>query len=98
MHPHWFLGTIIQLPPAITESVAMYSPEVIIILLLPITVLFPVISQLISFIKHRNLLIRLQQEGRIKEILASVGDYVKKEEVEVKEETEETTEPVAETA
>lgn len=82
IHPHWFLGTVIQLPDAITESVAMYSPEVIIILLLPITVLFPVISQLISFVKHRSLIIRLQQEGRIKEILASVGDYVKKEEVE----------------
>jgi len=42
--------------------------------------LFPVISKIISLIKHRNLIIRLQQEGRIKEILASVGDYVKKEE------------------
>lgn len=82
IHPHWFLGTVIMLPPAITESVAMYSPEVIIILLLPVIVLFPVISQLISFVKHRSLIIRLQQEGRIKEILASVGDYVKKEEVE----------------
>jgi len=87
IHPHWFLGTVINLPPAITESVAMYSPEVIIILLFPIIVLFPAISQLISFVKHRSLIIRLQQEGRIKEILASVGDYVKKEVVE--EESEE---------
>ena len=91
IHPHWFLDTVIQLPPAITESVAMFSPEVIIILLLPIMLLFPVISKLISFIKHRNLIIRLQQEGRIKELLTSVGDYVKKEEVEapVEEEAEE---------
>ncbi|MFX1387531.1 MAG: hypothetical protein ACFE9M_09975 [Promethearchaeota archaeon] len=91
IHPHWFLDTIIQLPDAITESVAMYSPEVIIVLLLPIVVIFPVISKLISFIKHRNLIIRLQQEGRIKELLTSVGDYVKKEEVELplEEETEE---------
>lgn len=81
IHPHWFLDTVIQLPPAITESVAMDNPEVIIILLLPIMVLFPVISKLIAFIKHRNLIIRLQQEGRIKELLTSVGDYVKKEEV-----------------
>ncbi len=87
IHPQWFLK-VLQLPDAITESVAMYSPEVIIILLLPIIVLFPVISQLISFIKHRSLIIRLQQEGRIKDILASVGDYVKKE--EVGEEIEET--------
>ena len=81
IHPHWFLK-VLQLPDAITESVAMDSPEVIIILLLPITVLFPVLSQLISFVKHRNLIIRLQQEGRIKEILASVGDYVRKEEID----------------
>ncbi|MFW9900671.1 MAG: hypothetical protein ACFFDY_05220 [Candidatus Thorarchaeota archaeon] len=82
IHPHWFLGSILHLPPAISESVAIYSPEVIIIILGPIMLLFPVISKLISFIKHRNLIIRLQQEGRIKEILASVGDYVKKEELE----------------
>ena len=91
IHPHWFLGSILHLPPAISESVAIYSPEIIIILLGPIMLLFPVISKLISFIKHRNLIIRLQQEGRIKEILASVGDYVKKEELEppIEEETKE---------
>ena len=91
IHPHWFLGSILHLPPAITESVAIYSPEIIIIILGPIMLLFPVISKLISFIKHRNLIIRLQQEGRIKEILASVGDYVKKEELEtpIEEETKE---------
>jgi hypothetical protein len=93
IHPHWFLNTVIQLPPAITESVVMFSPEVIIILLLPIMVLFPVISKLISFIKHRNLIIRLQQEGRIKELLTSVGDYVIKEEIE--KPAEEKTEEVA---
>jgi len=91
IHPHWFLDTVIQLPDAITESVAMYSPEVIIILLLPIMLIFPVISKLIAFIKHRNLIIRLQQEGRIKELLTSVGDYVIKEEVKtpLEEEAEE---------
>ncbi|MFX0104190.1 MAG: hypothetical protein ACFE75_01710 [Candidatus Hodarchaeota archaeon] len=86
IHPHWFLDTVIQLPDSITESVAMYSPEVIIILLAPIILLFPVISKLISFIKHRNLIIRLQQEGRIKELLTSVGDYVRKEEIEAPQE------------
>ena len=79
---------VFNLPPAITESVAMYSPEVIIILLIPLILLFPVISKVIASIKHRNLIIRLQQEGRIKEILASVGDYVKKEEVEEEKEIE----------
>ena len=89
MHPHWFLLYIFNLPPAITESVAMYSPEVVIILLIPIMLTFPVIAKIISFVKHRSLIIRLQQEGRIKEILASVGDYVKKEDVEEKEEDKE---------
>jgi len=75
------MENIFNLPPAIIESVAMFSPEVIIILLIPLMLIFPVISKIISSIKHRNLIIRLQQEGRIKEILASVGDYVKKEEI-----------------
>ncbi len=81
IHPKWFMENVFDLPPAIVESVAMFSPEVIVILLVPLILIFPVISKIISSIKHRNLIIRLQQEGRIKEILASVGDYVKKEEV-----------------
>jgi len=88
IHPKWFMENVFSLPPAIVESVAMYSPEVIIILLVPLILLFPVISKIISSIKHRNLIIRLQQEGRIKEILASVGDYVKKEEVGEEKEIE----------
>ena len=78
IHPLWFFENVFNLPPAIIESVAMYSPEVIIVLLIPIVLTFPILSKIISYIKHRNLIIRLQQEGRIKEILASVGDYVKK--------------------
>ena len=88
IHPRWFFINVFNLPPAITESVAMYSPEVIIILLVPFMLIFPVISYSISYIKHRNLIIRLKQEGAIKEILATVGDYVKKEE-EIGEEKEE---------
>jgi hypothetical protein len=88
IHPKWFMENIFNLPPAIVDSVAMFSPEVIIILLAPLILLFPVISKIIASIKHRNLIIRLQQEGRIKEILASVGDYVKKEEVEEEKEIE----------
>ena len=84
IHPHWFFVYVFRLPPAITESVAMYSPEVTIVLLLPIVLIFPVIAQLISYVKHRNLMIRLKQEGQIKQILTSVGDYVK-----IEEETEE---------
>jgi hypothetical protein len=88
IHPKWFMEEVFNLPPAIVESVAMYSPEVIVTLLIPLILLFPVISKIIASIKHRNLIIRLQQEGRIKEILASVGDYVKKEEIEEEEEIE----------
>jgi hypothetical protein len=95
IHPLWFLDTVIQLPDAITESVAMFSPEVIIVLLLPIMLIFPVISQLISFVKHRNLIVKLQQEGRIKELLASVGDYVKKEDLKLEEKEQEEPEVVA---
>lgn len=85
IHPKWFFDNVFNLPPAISDSVGTSSPEVVIILLAPIILIFPVISKLISYIKHRNLIIRLQQEGRIKEILASVGDYVKKSEIEEKE-------------
>ncbi|NVM17810.1 MAG: hypothetical protein HWN80_08840 [Candidatus Lokiarchaeota archaeon] len=88
IHPKWFMENVFNLPPAIVESVAMFSPEVIVVLLIPLILTFPVISKVISSIKHRNLIIRLQQEGRIKEILASVGDYVKKEEVEEEKEIE----------
>ncbi|MFW9880453.1 MAG: hypothetical protein ACFFG0_45880 [Candidatus Thorarchaeota archaeon] len=95
IHPHWFLVSVVGLPDAITESVVMYSPESIIILLLPIMLLFPVLSQLISFVKHRNLMIRIQQEGRIKELLTSVGDYVKTEQETKDEKEEETTASVA---
>ncbi len=95
IHPRWFLIYIFQLPPAITESIVMYSPEIIIILLGPFILLFPVIAWMISYVKHRNLIIRLKQEGRIKEILASVGDYVVKEEKEEEEEVEEGASEVA---
>ncbi len=93
IHPRWFFKNIFNLPPAITDSVEMYSPETVIILLIPFMLLFPVISALISYIKHRNLIIRLKQEGRIKDILASVGDYVKKEEPKKEAEEGEDEEP-----
>ncbi|MFO8019531.1 MAG: hypothetical protein R6U96_12970 [Promethearchaeia archaeon] len=96
IHPHWFFKEVFNLPPSIIESVSMYSPEVIITLMIPFVLLFPVISKVISYIKHRNLIIRLKQEGRIKEILASVGDYVKKmeegEEIAQEEDLEEESE------
>ena len=96
IHPRWFFIHIFNLPPAITESMAMYSPEAVIILLVPLILLFPIIAQGISYAKHRNLVIRLKQEGQIKEILASVGDYVKiEEEIEKKEEDVDSSAPLA---
>lgn len=79
IHPGWIFVHVFNLPPAITESMAMFSPELIIIILVPMMLIFPMIAQIISYIKHRSLIIRLKQEGHIKEILASVGDYVKVE-------------------
>ena len=98
IHPRWFLINVFQVPPSMSESVVMYSPEVVIVLLGPIVVIFPLISWAIQYIKHRNLIIRLKQEGRIKEILASVGDYViveKDTKKKDKEEAEILTEEVA---
>ncbi len=88
IHPQWFFVKVFDLPESITHSVAIYSPEVILVLLLPILLLFPVISRIISYIKHRALILRLKQEGKIKEILASVGDYVRVSEVEEEEGSE----------
>lgn len=82
IHPQWFLESFFQVPPAISEAVINFSPEIIIIILIPIMLLFPVISQIISYIKHRNLMIRLQQEGRIKEIMTTVDDYIQETEEE----------------
>lgn len=102
LHPNWFFVNVFNLPPAITESVAMYSPEVVITIMAPIILIFPLISQIISYVKHRSLIIRLKQEGRIKQILASVGDYVVQDEEEEEEEGEaftpggSTTEPATE--
>ncbi len=98
IHPRWFLVHVFQVPPAMSESIVMYSPEVIIVLLGPLVILFPLISWIIQYIKHRNLIIRLKQEGRIKEILASVGDYVVIEKEEKKKDKEEEPEIIAEEA
>ena len=68
------------LTPAISESVAMISPEIVLLLLIPILLIFPIIAKVIAYIKHKNLVMRLQQEEKVQEILATVGDYVKKEE------------------
>lgn len=77
------------LPPAISESVAMVSPEIILLLLLPFLLSFPIIAKVIAYIKQRNLVLRLQQEEKVQEIIASVGDYVKKEDLEEEEDLEE---------
>ncbi len=77
IHPELFLQF---LPAAITESIAMQSPEVIILLLIPIILLFPIIAKTIGYIRQRSLIIQINQEEKVQEIYASVGDYVKKDE------------------
>jgi len=88
IHPKLFLGF---LPPAMTESIAMLSPEIIILLLIPIILLFPIIAKTIGYVRQRNLIMELKQEEKVQEIMASVGDYVKKDEGESDEETVEET-------
>jgi hypothetical protein len=68
------------LPPSISESVAMISPEITLLLIIPFLLVFPIISKVIAYIKHKDLVMRLQQEDKVQEILATVGDYVKKDE------------------
>jgi hypothetical protein len=79
IHPEVFLWF---LPPAMTESVAMLSPEIIILLLIPIILLFPIIAKTIGYVRQRSLIMELKQEEKVQEIMASVGDYVKKDEEE----------------
>jgi hypothetical protein len=76
IHPQIFLQF---LPPAITESVAMFSPEIIILILIPILLLFPIIAKTIGYVRQRSLIMQIKQEEKVQEIMASVGDYVKKE-------------------
>ena len=77
IHPQIFLQV---LPPAISDSIAMSSPEIIILLLIPILLLFPIIAKTIGYVRQRSLIMQLKQEEKVQEIMATVGDYVKKEE------------------
>ncbi|TFG00500.1 MAG: hypothetical protein EU541_02035 [Promethearchaeota archaeon] len=94
IHPQIFLQF---LPPAMTESIAMYSPEIIILLLIPIILLFPIIAKTIGYVRQRSLIIQIKQEEKVQEIMASVGDYVKKEEAEDETVEEQTDVEVEET-
>ncbi|TFF93206.1 MAG: hypothetical protein EU544_06225 [Promethearchaeota archaeon] len=87
IHPELFLQF---LPPAMTESIALLSPEIIILLLIPIILLFPIIAKTIGYVRQRSLIMQIKQEEKVQEIMASVGDYVKKEEeLEAQESLEE---------
>jgi len=63
-HPRWFIETIFHAPEAITNSVEMLTPEIILTVLLPLLLLFPIISQIIRATKHQ----KLQELLRIEEI------------------------------
>jgi hypothetical protein len=58
----WVLKNIFRVPPAISESVEMFTAEVILTLLIPIILLFPVISLIIRGSKHQHLKEKLKVE------------------------------------
>lgn len=94
LHTAWLITNVLFLPEAISESVATFSPELIIIVMLPVLLLFPVSAQVISYVKKQALIRQLMGEEEIKQIEATVGDYLiapaqEKEEEEKEEEKKE---------
>jgi len=91
LHTSWLIISVLNLPEAISGSVAMFSPEIILVVMLPIILLFPISAQIISYVKKRALISQLKEEGEIKEIEATVGDYLvttEQEKSEIEEEGE----------
>ncbi|MHA1727317.1 MAG: hypothetical protein ACTSWY_01135 [Promethearchaeota archaeon] len=58
----WVLKYIFLVPPALFESVEMFTPEIILTLLIPIILLFPIISIIIRSSKSQHLRLKLKQE------------------------------------
>ncbi len=58
----WVLINVFTVPPAISESVEMFTAEVILTLLIPIILLFPIISLIIRGSKHQHLRDKLKTE------------------------------------
>ncbi len=65
-HPKWFVESIFRSPESITMSVEMLTPEAILSVLLPLILLFPVVSQIIRASKHQKLqeLLRFEEMRR----------------------------------
>lgn len=89
LHTSWIIISVLNLPEAISGSVAMFSPEIILVVMLPIILLFPLSAQIISYVKKRALISQLKEEREIKEIEATVGDYLVSTEQEKSEIVEE---------
>lgn len=89
LHTSWLIISVLNLPEAISGSVAMFSPEIILVVMLPIILLFPISAQIISYVKKRALISQLKEEREIKEIEATVGDYLVSTEQEKSEIVEE---------
>ncbi len=89
LHTSWIIISVLNLPEAISGSVAMFSPEIILVVMLPIILLFPLSAQIISYVKKRALICQLKEEREIKEIEATVGDYLVSTEQEKSEIVEE---------
>lgn len=60
----WVLTHIFRAPPAILQSVEMQNPEVILTLLIPIILLFPIISIIIRQTKASHLQQKLKEENK----------------------------------
>ncbi|MCP4763271.1 MAG: hypothetical protein GY870_15970 [archaeon] len=59
----WVLENVLGSPPAITESVEMFTPEVILTLFIPVLLMFPLISVIIRKTKQQHLTEKLKEEN-----------------------------------
>ncbi|MHA1338987.1 MAG: hypothetical protein ACTSRZ_07130 [Promethearchaeota archaeon] len=58
----WFLNNVLNVPEALSRSVEMLTKEVILVLLLPLILAFPIISVIIRGVKQQNLREKLREE------------------------------------
>ena len=88
-HPKWFVESIFQAPESISMSVEMLTPESILSVLLPLILLFPVVSQIIRASKHQKLqeLLRLEEMRRAGLTEEEMAEVLRRNKAEKIEET-----------
>ncbi|GAB4323189.1 MAG: hypothetical protein Kow0069_28240 [Promethearchaeota archaeon] len=72
IHPQFLFEEVFRSPPAITESVEMLTPEVVLAALIPIILLFPVVGAGVRAVYQERLRRRLEAEGTLEALLASI--------------------------